>query len=60
MAYHGRMSETEIQHKEKGHLPFVCISDDFLAAVKSGGVEVRPRVTEARLKEKVLRRLEAI
>ncbi|CAK8994314.1 unnamed protein product, partial [Durusdinium trenchii] len=33
------------QH-EKGHLPFVCISDDFLDAVKSGRVKVRGRVKE--------------
>ena len=41
------MKEPHAFLEEKGHLPFVCISDDFLDAVKSGRVKVRGRVKEA-------------
>ena len=33
-------------NEEKGHQPYVCISDHFVDAVKSGHLQVRPRVVE--------------
>ncbi len=39
--------------EEKGHQPYVCISDHFVDAVKSGHLQVRPRVVEVHLWRRV-------